>query len=298
MGFLLEAVSPRDWTWIGGAAALLLAFWFFWKLADWRVPGQESRKRVRKFFALLLAVIAALLAAGVFFPALGHFTIALGAVGAGIAFAIQEVIASVAGWLTILFAQFYKVGDRVELGGIKGDVIDIGILRTRLMEIGEWISSDMYNGRIVLVANSFIFKQPVFNYSGQFPYILDELGVPIRYGTAPEAAREMLERVVNEVTKDYTEQATAAWQTVEERYSVRAPRMTPMVTFVANSNWMQFTVRYLVGYRRRRATQNEIFTRMMEEIRKTGGKIALASTTSQIVQPSSIDVILRHVQEG
>jgi small-conductance mechanosensitive channel len=63
----------------------------------------------------------------------------------------------------------------VELGGIKGDVIDIGILRTTIMQIGEWVSGYQYNGRIVRVANSFVFKEPVFNYSAEFPFLWDEI---------------------------------------------------------------------------------------------------------------------------
>lgn len=84
-----------------------------------------------------------------------------GVLGAGVAFALQEVIASVAGWIAQSFGRLYDVGDRIQLGGIKGDVIDIGVLRTTLMECGGWVNGDQYNGRVVRVANSFIFKEPV-----------------------------------------------------------------------------------------------------------------------------------------
>ncbi len=97
-------------------------------------------------------------------------SVALGVPGAGIAFALQEVIASVASWVAVSFGNFYSPGDRVQLGGIKGDVIDVGVLRTTLMEMGEWVNGDLYNGRIVRVANSFVFKEPVYNYSADFPF--------------------------------------------------------------------------------------------------------------------------------
>lgn len=100
----------------------------------------------------------------VFSDKLGGITITLGVAGAGIAFALREVITSFAGWLGILFGGFYNTGDRVQLGGIKGDVIDIGVLRTTVMEIGEWVDADLYNGRTVRIANSFVFSEPVFNY--------------------------------------------------------------------------------------------------------------------------------------
>lgn len=95
----------------------------------------------------------------------------IGLAGAGITFALREVIVSFASCFAILFGDFFKVGDRVLLGGIKGDVVDLGILRTTLIEIGDWVEGDQYNGRIVRVANSFIFTSPVYNYSADFPFV-------------------------------------------------------------------------------------------------------------------------------
>jgi len=117
----------------------------------------------------------------VFKDRLGGLTVAIGVASAGITFSLQEVIASVAGWIAISAGGFYNPGDRVQIGGSKGDVIDIGILRTTLMELGEWVESDLYTGRIVRIANSFVFKAPVFNYSGDFPYLWDEIKIPVKY---------------------------------------------------------------------------------------------------------------------
>jgi len=88
--------------------------------------------------------------------------------------------------------QFYEPGDRVQLGGITGDVIDISILRTTVMEIGGWVKADLYNGRIVRIANSFVFKEPVYNYSADFPFVWDEIVLPIKYGCDHRLAREIL----------------------------------------------------------------------------------------------------------
>jgi small-conductance mechanosensitive channel len=91
--------------------------------------------------------------------------------GAGIAFAHQEIIVSIAGCIAITFGRYYKVGDRILLGGVKGDVIDISVLRTTIMECGSWVDGDLYNGRVVGLANSFLFKDPVYNYSGDFLFL-------------------------------------------------------------------------------------------------------------------------------
>lgn len=105
-----------------------------------RVADNDLRYRASKLVSVLgYAIVIAIVIAEVG-GRMSGFTVALGAASAGIAFALQEVIASFAGWLAVAFGGFYKVGDRVQLGGIKGDVIDIGFIRTTIMEIGSWVS--------------------------------------------------------------------------------------------------------------------------------------------------------------
>src|SRR5271157_313689 len=128
-----------------------------------RLESNDNRYRLRKFVNAVGTFTAIVLVLVVFSDKLGNLTVALGVAGAGIALALQEVIASVAGWAELSFGKFYSAGDRVQLGGIVGDVIDISVLRTTLMETGQWVKGDLYNGRIVRVANSFVFKEPVFN---------------------------------------------------------------------------------------------------------------------------------------
>lgn len=140
-----------------------------------RVGDTDVRYRASKFISMATYALVVFVALTEIGGRISGLTVAIGAASAGIAFALQEVIASYAGWLTIISGGFYKVGDRVQLGGIKGDVIDIGFVRTTLMEIGGWVDGDLYNGRIVRVANSFVFKEPVFNYSGEFPFVWDEI---------------------------------------------------------------------------------------------------------------------------
>ena len=136
-----------------------------------KIKDSDNRYRAKKFGGFVGFLLTVLLLTVIYSDKLGGLTVAFGVAGAGIAFALQEVIASFAGWLAIMFGGFYKSGDRVQLGGIKGDVMDIGVLRTTMMETGQWVDGDLYNGRIVLVANSFVFKEPVYNYSGDFPFL-------------------------------------------------------------------------------------------------------------------------------
>jgi len=256
------------------------------------VQDTDTRYRARKIASFLGYLTAALILATVLSDRLTGLTVAFGVAGAGIAFALQEVIASVAGWVAISFGGFYNPGDRVQLGGIKGDVIDIGVLRTTLMELGQWVDGDLYNGRIVRVANSFVFKEPVFNYSGDFPFLWDEVVFPVRYGSDWRFARQMIEAVVNEVCGDYALKSKDAWKTMVRKYRIEDARIDPMVTIRADQNWIEYTVRYIVDYQRRRATKDLLFSRILEEVDKNSGRVGIATAGFELLSAPSFEVKL------
>lgn len=256
------------------------------------VKGTDTRYRLRKFITFISYVVAILILSVIFSDRLGGLTVAMGVAGAGIAFALQEVIASFAGWFAVTFAGFYSPGDRVQLGGIKGDVIDISFLRTTVMEVGEWVKGDLYTGRVVRIANSFVFKEPVFNYSGDFPFLWDEITVPVKYGSDHRLAREVLEKIANEVVGDYAGKAETAWQNFSKQFMLEEAVTAPIISLVANDNWMEFTVRYVVDFKKRRGTKDILFTRVLDEFDKTEGKVSFASATFHLVETPTIDVRL------
>jgi small-conductance mechanosensitive channel len=189
-----------------------------------------------------------------------------------------------------MFGSFYKTGDRVQLGGIKGDVMDIGVLRTTIMETGQWVDGDLYNGRIVLVANSFVFKEPVYNYSGDFPFLWDEIKIPIQYGSNYEKTNEILLKIGKEVTGDLSEKSKQKWDFLQNKYRLENAQTEPMVSLVANDNWVEFTLRYVVDYKRRRFTKTELFTKILNTIEATNGDIKFASATFQLVEAPEFKV--------
>jgi small-conductance mechanosensitive channel len=257
------------------------------------LASADSRYYARKIITFLGYSGALILVVSVFRDSLGGLSVAIGVASAGIAFALQEVIASVAGWMAISFGGFYETGDRVQLGGIRGDIIDIGILRTTLMELGEWVQSDLYTGRIVRIANSFVFKQPVFNYSGDFPFLWDEIKVPVKYGSDHRLARHILEQVVGDVVPEETsQQAMKSWKSMVRKYLVENARVEPMVTLVITDNWMEFTIRYIVDYKTRRLTKDRLYSRILDEFLGSEGKVEIASTTVQLVQAPALKVQL------
>ena len=290
--WLLDPLTGKLVLVLVGLTLIMALTWLLRRTVARYTRDNITRYRARKvitFFGYLAVVVFVAL---VFSDKLGGFTIAFGVAGAGVAFALQEVIASAAGWIAISFGGFYRVGDRVQLGGIKGDVIDIGILRTTIMQIGEWVNADQYNGRIVRVANSFVFKEPVFNYSAEFPFLWDEILVPIKYGSDYRLARALIERVAEEIVGDYVQQAEQAWVPITQRFLIEAASVRPTTTIIANHNWIEFTLRYVVDYRVRRSIKDRLFTRILEEIDKTADQVGIAASTLNIEKVAPLEVRL------
>src|ERR1700735_4467095 len=136
-----------------------------------RFGRADARYRVRKFVVFCGYLAILLFLAMLFEDRLGRLSFALGVIGAGVAVALQDVVASIAGAFSIGFSNLYTVGDRVQIGETRGDVIDIGLLRTTLMETGDWVNRDLYNGRLVRIPNSLVLKASVFNYSQGFRFV-------------------------------------------------------------------------------------------------------------------------------
>ncbi len=260
------------------------------RLAARYVQDLDARYRARKVINFVGYVVAILVLLSGLSGKLGGLSVALGAASAGVAFALQEVIASFAGWVALSFGGFYSIGDRVQLGGIMGDVIDIGILRTTLMECGGWVKGDLYNGRIVRVANSYVFKEPVFNYSGDFPFLWDEITVPIRYGSDYEKARAILEEIVSEQAAEAVAEARETWAAMVQKFRIENARLEPMVSVIANDNWVEYTVRYVVPHRGRRMAKDRLFRAILLKVSETQGKVMFASATFELVEAPTLNV--------
>ena len=138
-----------------------------------------------------------------------------------------------------------------------------------------------------MVANSFVFKEAVFNYSGQFPFLWDEIKIPIKYGSNYEKTRQILLKVGKEVVGDLTQQSREEWMSLQNKYRLEDAVTEPMVSIVANDNWVEFTLRYVVEYKKRRSTKTELFTQLLTQIEATNGEVGFASATFELVESAS-----------
>lgn len=239
---------------------------------------------IRKITGYLLNIQTVLQIFAVWVQKLGDLTVALGLLAAGLAFALQEIIGSVAGWTTIISGQPFIIGDRIETGGIRGDVVDVSLLRTKLMEIGNWMAGDHNTGRIVTVSNAYIFKEPLFNYSRHINYVWDEISVPVTYGSDWRKAIEIMTTAAGEnpAYQDLLPKAHEQRRRARREFAIKITSLEPRVFVRLTDNWIELGLIYPVDTEARRSFRSEVSQRILTDFSQAG--ITIASQTMAIVQ--------------
>ncbi len=254
-----------------------------------RIASRSVDDRYRKYYTRKIVhyvtVVAALIGLGILWrPFAGQLGLLLGLVAAGLAIALQNLIGALAGWFNITSGGIFRVGDRVQVGGVRGDVIDITPLRTKLMEIGSsvgddsWIRGRQYTGRIAAVSNMATFEQPVYNYSASFEFLWEEVTIPIAYRDDWRTA----EQIVNEeaVRISSSREAELAIAEMVKHYPVARTEVESRVFIRATDNYLELAARFVVPVRAARWATDEVTRRILERLEAAG--IGVASATQDI----------------
>ncbi len=263
---------------------------FLRKILRKNLPDSNTRYKSQKGVEVIGYLILIFLTISYFTGNIKDFGLAIGLFTAGITITLQELILSIAGSIYIFLVKVYKPGDRIEINKIKGDVIDIDSIYTTMMEIGEWVSSDNYSGRIVKLSNAFVFRGPIYNYSRDFPFIWDEFNIPVRYGSDIELAKKIIIQIAKENLSEYVTQSVSKWKNVVDRYYIEDAQVEPTLAITMTDNWMEFNLRYIVDYKKRRYTKHLLNELIGHEIERTKGKVVLASSTIEVIRIPNINV--------
>lgn len=210
---------------------------------------------------------------------LGLFSLVLG-------FALQTPISSFIGWLYIIIRNPYKVGDRIQIGTFKGDVVEIGYLDTTLWEFsGDYLTNDLPSGRLIRFPNTLVLQSEVYNYSWRkFPYIWNEIPFHIAY----ESDFTFVENTLRIVTKEalgsdmdekVKELKLLIQQTPVDELTIKE---YPFVTFRTNSNtWVEAAVNYLVDPKQAAAVRTDIIKRAIAALLKEPDKVMFPKSNSR-----------------
>ncbi|MGI4827426.1 MAG: mechanosensitive ion channel family protein [Janthinobacterium lividum] len=266
------------------------------------VGGRAGRKGAfwtRQGVSLITFVLSLLGFVSIWFDNPARLATGVGLVGAGLAFALQKVITSFAGYFVILRGKTFNVGDRITMGGVRGDVIALNFIQTVIMEMGQppsvqnadpgmWVESRQYTGRIVTVTNSKIFDEPVYNYTRDFPFLWEEMHIPISYNDDFQVVEQIMLDAASRETVKIEELAQPTLKMLEDKYSIHSADVSPKVYMRLTDNWVELTVRFLCRDHDMRGLKD----RMSREIkaRLAAENIGIASSTYDIVGLPTIRV--------
>ena len=223
-----------------------------------------------------------------------------GLLTAALAIASQKVVTSFVSYLLITRKRIFSVGDRIKIGGLRGDVLSIGLLHTRLLEFGQpeevneqeepgmWVRARQCSGRILTVTNDKVFDEAVYNYSRDFPYLWEEMHLPIRYADDHARAEHILLEAAIDATAAFCDAARAAILAFNARYSAVMEDPAPKVYWRLTDNWLELTVRFVVPERGVRDIKDRMARYILREL--AAAHIEVASTSFAIVGAPPIEI--------
>jgi small-conductance mechanosensitive channel len=284
------------------AAALLLRFAAVAvvRIAGRRKPNDRLMFWVRQAASLASLVLILAAGASIWFDSASRLTTVAGFAAAGLAIAAQRAVTAFAGYLVIMRGRTFTVGDRIKMGGVRGDVIALGFLQTRILEMGQppdvneqedpgmWVRARQYSGRIVTVTNDKLFDEPVFNYTRELPFIWEEISVGISYRADRAKAERILLDAAMDATAGYDAESSAAREAFQRKYNVTLDQAAPRVYMRSTDNWVELTVRFLVPEHGIRDVKDSMTRRILRDFDEA--HLEIASTTFELVGSPTVRI--------
>ncbi|MFN2420827.1 MAG: mechanosensitive ion channel family protein [Gemmatimonadota bacterium] len=272
------------WRWVAALlllAGALLAYRVLTRQISRQVADAEKRHRYRKRVGYTIGLFVALIVVIAFIEQIRALGTMIGFIGAGLFIALREYVASFLAWFYIMGQRNITLGSRIELGSVRGDVIDIGVLKLTLVEVrGEGLG-DQSSGRLVTIPNFKVITDPVLHLTPGSPYVWDEMEFSITFESEWKKAREILERVGGEVFDPHQQEIEAGFRQLEHDYAFRYGVTTPIVYLAVTTSGIQLKLRYLTHVRQRRDNR-DVITRRVLELFRQAEDIEFAYPTSRV----------------
>jgi small-conductance mechanosensitive channel len=228
------------------------------------VDDKKSVYKWRKNITYFTFFIGLLILGQVWFAALGSLGTFLGLLSAGIAIALKDPVTDIAAWLFLVWRKPFDIGDRIQIGNSKGDVIDIRVFKFTILEIGNWVDADQSTGRVIHVPNHKVFTEDLANYTSDFEFIWNEIGVLVTFESDWKKAKEILKEVVDDNMHEFVEQARQEVKKAEKSYLIQYRYLTPIVYTSVKDSGINLSIRYLSDPRKRRGISQALWESILE----------------------------------
>lgn len=213
-------------------------------------------------------VVGLVLLAQVWFVAIRQVGTFLGLLSAGVAIALKDIVADLAGWIFIMWRRPFDIGDRVQIGPHAGDVVDIRIFQFTIMEIGNWVAADQSTGRLIHIPNAKVFTEPQANYTAGFPYLWNELPVVVTFESDWRKAKAALQEIAEGLGAEVAAEAELSLRETSKRFLVHYKKFAPAVYTSLAENGVLLTVRYLTRPRERRGSAQALWERIFDAFKE------------------------------
>ncbi len=232
------------------------------------VKDLKRKYTLRKFTAYIATFICILAIILIWIKSAASVTTIISVLAAGLTLALHQPITSIAGWLLILVRRPYETGDRIAIGDISGDVIDIRLFYTSILEIGNWVDADQSTGRIIHCPNGKVFTEPIFNYTRGFEYIWNEIKIVVTFESNWKKAKDIILDIGSKDYMDQGEKVRGKIERMSRKYMIHYGKLTPIVWTKIVDFGVELTLRYLTEARKRRSTQDAICQDILDKFNK------------------------------
>lgn len=262
---------------------VLAATYFFFTLFLGRflvgqISDMKTRYTAKKAISVLSVTVILVLGLRIWVTDTSALIVSYGIIGAALAFALQDVFRNFVGGFLIIISGVYRVGDRIAIDNNYGDIMDIGVLNTTLMEIRGWVKGDQPSGRILSIPNGLVISHPLYNYTRDNSFVWDEISIPLTYDSDWRRAKDLILGIVTRETAAMTLQADAEIEQIGERFYLPKKVVEPSAYITLTDNWITLDIRYVSDARSRRVLRSRLNELVLAAV-EDDDRITIASTT-------------------
>jgi len=262
-------------------AGVYLGYALLSQIATRFVQDSKTRYSMNKAIFILSLAVVIVIGIRIWVEETQSLLISYGILAAGLAIALQDLLRNFVGGIYIIIAGMYRVGDRISIGETAGDVMDVGMMNTTLMEIGRWVHGDQPTGRIVIIPNAAVISGVVHNSTKDHSFMWDEIALPLTYESDWEEAVRMVLAILVEETEELTTQAEREIERIGEKYYLPKKVVEPSIYATLTDNWILLDIRYVTDVRERRIMHDRITRRIIAAVQAAPG-IAIASENLEV----------------
>lgn len=244
--------------------ALSLLRWAFIAIVYRRTDEPRSRYRWRKIGTYSLTAVGVVLVGRVWLEGIQSLVTYLGLLSAGLAVALRDPIVNWFGWIFVGWRRPFTVGDRIQIGALSGDVIDVGVSTFSVLEVSSPLEGEQITGRIIHIPNGRVFVEPVVNITQGFNYVWSEIPITVTFESDWQRAKSLLENILAKRVESVTEEASRFIQDASRKFLIRSASVRPVVYTRIADDGVQLTIRYICEARSRRTTSQAVCEEILE----------------------------------